>query len=361
MITRVWLFSMRFPNVSTIADLQVTDVAVMINNEWGDFNVKWTARQLIELAAQLRSINVAFHLLSWLQPTERYMVSAAASLRGLCENTGARSLQFDVEESWFRHPSIYKQGDSPEVITGRARAAVERYWQFDSWPCLLGATSYGFMHPAVKPVADRCHYVLPQAYGTQANSQFAPGVLQERSFRSWQVTRKQVVMGLACYDLYRPSGATQSQAMQTAIARTEDLTVGEVAYWSYEWLVSRFRNEPTTNVQERHAFVKQASIKARRGLSQKSALPSIPASPVPPSPMPTPGGTTPLRPTLRNGSRGQAVIDLQTRLNRAMIPLAIDGRFGHRTEAAVKAFQQAMGLKMDGIVGPQTWRLLLGL
>lgn len=37
----------------------------------------------------------------------------------------------------------------------------------------------------------------------------------------------------------------------------------------------------------------------------------------------------------------------------------IDGRFGSRTEAAVRAFQEAAGLTVDGKVGEQTWNALL--
>ena len=36
-------------------------------------------------------------------------------------------------------------------------------------------------------------------------------------------------------------------------------------------------------------------------------------------------------------------------------PPGIDGKFGPRTETAVKAFQRDKGLQVDGIVGPITW------
>jgi peptidoglycan hydrolase-like protein with peptidoglycan-binding domain len=37
----------------------------------------------------------------------------------------------------------------------------------------------------------------------------------------------------------------------------------------------------------------------------------------------------------------------------------IDGNFGKQTEDAVVDFQQALGLDIDGIVGPITWRALI--
>lgn len=56
------------------------------------------------------------------------------------------------------------------------------------------------------------------------------------------------------------------------------------------------------------------------------------------------------RPTLRRGDAGEPVKDVQ----RA-VGVADDGRFGPRTEAAVREFQRANGLVPDGIVGPKTW------
>ena len=71
---------------------------------------------------------------------------------------------------------------------------------------------------------------------------------------------------------------------------------------------------------------------------------------------------------LRQGSTGPYVVIVQTSLNRISqnypaipkIP-AVDGIFGSRTEAAVRAFQQIFGLGADGIVGPATWYALVRL
>ncbi|MEP9374987.1 peptidoglycan-binding domain-containing protein [Mesorhizobium sp. KR1-2] len=59
---------------------------------------------------------------------------------------------------------------------------------------------------------------------------------------------------------------------------------------------------------------------------------------------------------LKRGSSGAAVRDLQSLLNAAgAVPLLlVDGDFGFKSEIAVRAFQQAAGLVIDGIVGSQT-------
>lgn len=63
---------------------------------------------------------------------------------------------------------------------------------------------------------------------------------------------------------------------------------------------------------------------------------------------------------LRTGSRGAAVRALQGRLAGRGAAIGADGIFGPMTGAAVRSFQQSSGLQVDGIVGPRTWRRLLG-
>ena len=65
-----------------------------------------------------------------------------------------------------------------------------------------------------------------------------------------------------------------------------------------------------------------------------------------------------------DGSAGQAT---QTAVRNAMVRLQVelgklgyapggaDGHYGEKTKAAVKAFQKAVGLKADGVVGAETW------
>ena len=71
---------------------------------------------------------------------------------------------------------------------------------------------------------------------------------------------------------------------------------------------------------------------------------------------------------LQRGSSGPAVVIVQTSINRIAqnypaIPKisSVDGIFGSRTEASVRAFQQIFGLTPDGIVGPATWYALVRL
>lgn len=69
------------------------------------------------------------------------------------------------------------------------------------------------------------------------------------------------------------------------------------------------------------------------------------------------------RPTLRRGSKGPDVTQLQQMLTdiagatamAGIDPKGVDGKFGPATAAAVRAYQRSEGLDVDGVVGPQTW------
>ena len=78
---------------------------------------------------------------------------------------------------------------------------------------------------------------------------------------------------------------------------------------------------------------------------------------------PAPTEQTPAtRPTLRKGSRGDAVKEMQGKLLLLGYDLGscgADGIFGKKTLAAVKAFQRDSNLKTDGICGRLTWSALL--
>ena len=65
-------------------------------------------------------------------------------------------------------------------------------------------------------------------------------------------------------------------------------------------------------------------------------------------------------PLEQQGSTGETVRTVQYLLNAQGATLTVDGNFGPLSAAAVSAFQTANGLTVDGIVGDQTWPLLIG-
>jgi len=64
--------------------------------------------------------------------------------------------------------------------------------------------------------------------------------------------------------------------------------------------------------------------------------------------------------TIQRGANGPSVKLCQERLSRHGFACgAIDGDFGPQTEQAVLQFQNAHGLKADGVVGAETWGFLM--
>ena len=109
--------------------------------------------------------------------------------------------------------------------------------------------------------------------------------------------------------------------------------------------------------QPRHARPSRHPVRAAVVLVGASTALSVPlfAQPASASPSSVLSSTSSSAssPTLKYGSRGAAVAELQRRLG-----LSADGVFGPRTRAAVVAFQRSHGLVADGVVGPRTWAAL---
>ncbi|PTA68622.1 peptidoglycan-binding protein [Deinococcus arcticus] len=62
---------------------------------------------------------------------------------------------------------------------------------------------------------------------------------------------------------------------------------------------------------------------------------------------------------LRQGDSGRDVVTLQYLLRHRGQTLSVDGAFGAGTDTAVRNFQRASGLTVDGIVGGNTWEKLI--
>jgi hypothetical protein len=90
----------------------------------------------------------------------------------------------------------------------------------------------------------------------------------------------------------------------------------------------------------------------RSGAANPAPVEDLVAPQSPPKP--------PLRPVLpfvrelTLGDSGEPVKALQAALNALGSRLVVDGKFGPRTEAAVRAFQARSGLRVDGKAGPRT-------
>jgi Putative peptidoglycan binding domain len=63
--------------------------------------------------------------------------------------------------------------------------------------------------------------------------------------------------------------------------------------------------------------------------------------------------------SVQQGSQGAAVKAVQSQLKSRNVAITVDGNFGSQTDGAVRSYQQARGLTVDGQVGPLTWQPLV--
>lgn len=89
--------------------------------------------------------------------------------------------------------------------------------------------------------------------------------------------------------------------------------------------------------------------------SQPTVPPSAPAPPASPAP-----SSQRLLYLMTPNLTGADVRSLQEALRRTGAAIIADGIFGPATDRAVRQLQQARGLVVDGVVGPQTWALFSG-
>jgi hypothetical protein len=96
---------------------------------------------------------------------------------------------------------------------------------------------------------------------------------------------------------------------------------------------------------------------------QETDAGQLPADPQP-EPYPAPVMFSMTLPQLQEGDVGQTVKAVQAMLISEGFrcgPWANDGEFGPDTKSAVQRFQRSRGLTQDGIIGPETFRALLGV
>jgi putative peptidoglycan binding protein len=164
-------------------------------------------------------------------------------------------------------------------------------------------------------------------------------------------------------DLGVPVGAAWAQTLaDKLVALSGELGIQCVIYnrriWSGSYPNSGWRAYGGSNPHTNHLHV-ELSWNSARTLTAERVQQVFGGGQPGPAPGPTPGA----RPTVRRGSKGDAVREVQRILNAwypGMPALTVDGDFGPKTEARVRYMQQRAGLAVDGIVGPNTWRRLLG-
>lgn len=177
-------------------------------------------------------------------------------------------------------------------------------------------------------------------------------VLRDKS-SSLYASTFQITFNASSYSL--PNDSVASIAYNVTNGRWDPVGRGDVSFSATPLFIIKADGHVQANpINSEEDWVKFAGFDMGTLRDTPLPRPSAPGM----TPRPISSGTI-----LRMGSRGQAVVDLQIRLNRWLAsqgrsPLEVDSIFGSKVRAAVLAFQRATGVTADGIVGPVTLRQL---
>ena len=200
--------------------------------------------------------------------------------------------------------------DGLVTIEGNVGDRVQRL--FRSWDS-------GICELARPPFSGGAAPTSPVSAGAPALGVFGPGSSGE------YVRTIQALVRVSVDGLYGPATEAGVKAHQTLLGITPDGVWGPVTQGAtesfFQWLGTQSQ-APSVNPEALAALADAASQ------------------------------------VLRRGSAGGAVKVCQVSLGSKGFPVAVDGLYGPATEAAVRSFQAANALGVDGVVGPVTWSAL---
>lgn len=220
------------------------------------------------------------------------------------------------------------------------------------------------------------------AYGSQKNK------VSKRSFTTWglypfvEYTEEQVAIAKAAADISTSTGSTTVRAGSTGDAVREIQELLNAAGYdcgkadgicgaNTVSAITKFQQE---NGLEADGICGSKTWAALRAAKSSSDVPKVEVEEVPKEEEKTPtagketaetgeseGKTVTVElNTQKKGRKNKQVKTIQRLLNALGHDCgSVDGNFGSKTVAAVKAFQQENGLSADGVVGSKTWNALL--
>lgn len=190
-----------------------------------------------------------------------------------------------------------------------------------------------------------------QQYPKQAGNILGIGAKWDGK-RVWECAQlTQEVAKLGCVNL--PSGAT---SQWTKTDWDERGTIDTLPADEFVFLYKQDKKNKNV-MSHTGVYLGDGTVVDARGVEKGVLHESISAYPWTHWARPKWGSPEETRTTLRNGSKGAEVTELQLALMLRGYDLpryGADGKFGAETETAVRAFQKANGLAVDGIAGPKT-------
>ncbi|MFB5192643.1 GH25 family lysozyme [Alicyclobacillus fastidiosus] len=219
----------------------------------------------------------------------------------------------------------------------------------------LPVGAYHFAHPESNdPTAEAKHFV---SILQQTSTDLMPVLDLESPTSAGPLTGAQIVAWVRTFVNYVEAQTGRKAMLYTGpwYANMFDLSgLGDIPLWVSVYGVSAPSQFADWTSYLMWQYTDTATVSGISGNVDMSYAPSVAAL----QGNYTEGDLTPMsNPTVQLNSTGAAVETLQKDLNTlgANPVLTVDGDFGAGTQTAVKAFQSAHGLTVDGVVGPATW------
>ena len=143
--------------------------------------------------------------------------------------------------------------------------------------------------------------------------------------------------------------ATEKGSLTEAVAK--NLKKGMLVYNSTKTHVAVYRGDGKVDEARGHSYgVVQSKLDLSRFKYWSNCVFVKYEAEPQPTPAPANKITIDIPPTIKNGSKGQAV-----KVWQEIVKVDADGVFGSKTTSATKALQKKAGIEQDGIVGKDTW------
>jgi hypothetical protein len=268
---RIWIFAdFRLPSTKRLEmfkNIGITDVVLGISSDTKKFKLNSHPDKIWRTVEKILELGMKVHFMAWAIRNEKFIEDVKENMNWTSVTRMVNSYILNVEGTWYRGRSLSSER-AAELLEVRGMP--------------LGVVGFDKLHKTVRPLAETCDFVIPEAYSFW-NSKSGhwshtwktfPGVQQRRAFDSWKVVNKPMVMGLACYMGKRPRstyfpGLTDIQAMRYSIAETmsiirenKDLCDfrGVGAYWSGKHLdgtpkIKQDRREFITNLSNQSTML----------------------------------------------------------------------------------------------------------
>ncbi|MDJ0722662.1 MAG: peptidoglycan-binding protein [Desulfobacterales bacterium] len=349
-------------------------------------------------ASRLAGSGTRVTLTSWLRPDKGFIDDMVRSLPPLATAIGAHAIEFDVEGTWRRGRvrGFANHTDAARYVYRTLRPVssgleIAVTCEVDPMPTAN-----------MRAIVQGADVIVPQAYSAyrarrshRIGAPYGPRGIQDRAVQKLAeavaASGKPTIMGLAAYSRNRWPGSSANAILRMELEHTLTLrssaALRGARYWSWKHIAGLDARGGRPANRYSLAFFRSTVSSPSAAAAWTPAPAATPVAPAPAAKPVAPPVSPPAprkglserverqlrarrfqgdrvlqdvlngRRQLRHGSRGEPVRKVQQALIALGYPLprfGADGQFGSETRTAVRSFQEAQRIQVDGIIGPVT-------